>query len=50
MLRALSPRECLREAILVASLAVATPTDIAGLPTAAERDRLLSAEGADVDR
>jgi 2-dehydro-3-deoxygluconokinase len=50
MLRARSPDECLREAILVASLAVATPTDIAGLPTAAERDRLLAAEGADVDR
>ena len=49
-LRALSPADALREAILVASLAVAAATDTGGLPTAAERDRLLRAEGADVDR
>jgi 2-dehydro-3-deoxygluconokinase len=50
LLRALSPADALREAILVASLAVAAATDTGGLPTAAERDRLLGAEGADVDR
>ena len=50
LLRALSPAECLRQATLVASLVVATASDTAGLPTAAERDRLLSSEGTDVDR
>jgi 2-dehydro-3-deoxygluconokinase len=50
LLRALGPAEALREAVLIASLAVAAATDTGGLPTAAERDRLLGAEGADVDR
>jgi 2-dehydro-3-deoxygluconokinase len=50
LLRGLGPAEALREAVLVASLAVAAANDTAGLPTAAERDRLVNAEGADVDR
>ena len=50
LLRALGPAEALREAVLIASLAVAAATDTGGLPTAAERDRLLGTEGADVDR
>jgi 2-dehydro-3-deoxygluconokinase len=49
-LRALPPADALREAVLLASLAVAAPTDTAGLPTAAERDRLLRDETPDVDR
>ncbi|MFI5910090.1 sugar kinase [Dactylosporangium sp. NPDC051541] len=49
-LRGLPPADALREAAAVAALVVAVPTDIAGLPTPAERDRLLSTGGDDVDR
>jgi 2-dehydro-3-deoxygluconokinase len=50
LLRALAPADALQEAVLVASLAVAAATDTAGLPTAAERDRLLRTKRPDVDR
>jgi 2-dehydro-3-deoxygluconokinase len=42
--------EALAEASAVASLVVSTVTDIAGLPSAEERDRISALEGADVDR
>ncbi len=48
-LRGLPPADALREAAAVASLVVSEPTDIAGLPTARERDQVLL-PGADVDR
>jgi 2-dehydro-3-deoxygluconokinase len=49
-LRDLPIRSALAEAVTVASLVVSAATDITGLPTAAERDRILRAQGADVDR
>jgi len=48
-LRGLPTADALREAAAVASLVVGVPTDIAGLPTARERDQLLL-PGGDVDR
>ena len=48
-LRGLPPADALREAAAVASLVVSVPTDIAGLPTARERDQILLS-GGDVDR
>ena len=48
-LRGLPPAAALREAAAVASLVVSAPTDIAGLPTARERDQVLLS-GGDVDR
>ena len=48
-LRGLPPIDALREAAAVASLVVSQPSDIAGLPTARERDQVLL-PGADVDR
>lgn len=48
-LRGLPPQTRLREAAAVASLVVATRGDTTGLPSAAARDRAVTA-GADVDR
>ncbi|MBO2465409.1 sugar kinase [Actinomadura violacea] len=48
-LRGLDTPSCLREAAAVAAFAVQTATDIDGLPTGADRDRLLN-PGADVIR
>jgi 2-dehydro-3-deoxygluconokinase len=49
-LRKCSVRESLREAAAVASLVVAARSDIAGSPTAQERDWALQENGSDVDR
>jgi 2-dehydro-3-deoxygluconokinase len=49
-LRGKSPEQSLREAAAVAAFVVATPTDTAGLPTAAERDSALLEDLDDVDR
>jgi 2-dehydro-3-deoxygluconokinase len=49
-LRGCSLTDAAREAALVASLVVASTTDIAGYPTAELRDRLLEENGPDVDR
>lgn len=48
--RGANHQRCLEEANVVASLVVSTMTDIAGLPTAAERGRIMYGNGADVDR
>jgi 2-dehydro-3-deoxygluconokinase len=48
-LRGGSVSDALREAATVASLVVSVPTDIAGLPTARERDHVMRS-GGDVDR
>jgi 2-dehydro-3-deoxygluconokinase len=49
-LRGATLHESLREATVVASFAVASTTDTAGLPSAGERDLALDQNGADVDR
>lgn len=49
-IRGLSMADALNEALTLASVVVATPTDICGLPTAAERDQLTRREEPDVDR
>lgn len=48
-LRGLPVPEAMREAAAVAALVVAAPGDVEGLPTAAQRDAVLS-ESSDVDR
>jgi 2-dehydro-3-deoxygluconokinase len=46
----LPAESCLENAVTVASLVVATATDITGLPTAAELDAVLTQNGSDVER